>query len=305
MKQEDGAAGVRPTAAFGPRRLIFNGADLTGWRSIPRTPVPEYPGGPFHPDVDEAYTQRALANSAHWHVENGVLIGEQSPHGSGLGGYLLSEETFSDVELTFDVRPDWPVDTGVLVRSTALGSQGFQVLIDHRQSGGIGGFYGNGTGAFHAVAFAIDARRDGNGRPAGLVIDDPASSVEPVTPAKQALLSYAASPEEFFAAWRWDDWNSFKVTCIGRLPVLTSWINGVKICEVDTASIVWPTYDREAVATLLGPAGHVALEVHNNDPGLGEGRWAPGAVVRFRNIAVREPIGGATSHGRHGDSALD
>lgn len=280
----------RTSAGFGPRRSIFNGADLTGWRAVPRTPVPEYPGGPYHPEVDDAYRRRALTSSGRWQVVDGVLVGGQEPPGSGLGGYLVTEETFADFELAFEVRPDWPVDTGVLVRSTDLGSQGFQLLVDHRQSGGIGGFYGNGTGAFHALGFAMDARRDADGRPVGLVLDDPTTSVEPVTPAKQALLSYSASPEEFLRSWRWDDWNAFTVTCVGEFPVLTSWINGVKMCEVDTGSLVWPTYDREAVAALLGRSGHIALEVHHNDPGLGEGRWAPGAVVRFRNIAVREPV---------------
>jgi hypothetical protein len=47
-----------------------------------------------------------------------------------------------------------------------------------------------------------------------------------------------------------------------------------------------PQYDREAVAGLLGRAGHIALEVHDNDPGMGRDRWAPKAVVRWRNIRL-------------------
>src|SRR5665648_122191 len=40
--------------------------------------------------------------------------------GSGLGGYLTTEATFGDFELSYEVRPDWPADTGVLVRTTDL-----------------------------------------------------------------------------------------------------------------------------------------------------------------------------------------
>jgi hypothetical protein len=44
------------------------------------------------------------------------------------------------------------------------------------------------------------------------------------------------------------------------------------------------------VAGLLGRAGHIALEVHDNDEGMGEARWAPEAVVRWRNFRLR-PLG--------------
>jgi hypothetical protein len=74
------------------------------------------------------------------------------------------------------------------------------------------------------------------------------------------------------------------VRCVGAYPVLTSWVNGVKIYEVDTGAISHPTYDRAAVATLLGRSGHIALEVHNNDEPMGADRWAPDAAVRWRNL---------------------
>ena len=52
--------------------------------------------------------------------------------------------------------------------------------MDHRQSGSIGGFYGNGIGGFHAVPLRwTPAGPDGT--PIGLRLDDPATSVEPFT----------------------------------------------------------------------------------------------------------------------------
>jgi hypothetical protein len=91
-------------------------------------------------------------------VWEGAIVGEQDVGGGGFGGYLVSEEVFGDFELEIDAWPDWPADTGIMLRVTALGSQGFQVLVDHRKSGGIGGFYGNGIGGFHALSYNVDAR---------------------------------------------------------------------------------------------------------------------------------------------------
>jgi hypothetical protein len=46
--------------------------------------------------------------------------------------------------------------------------KGFQ-LVDHRKSGFIGGFYGNGTGGCHAVPYVLDVEPDDTGRPVKLV----------------------------------------------------------------------------------------------------------------------------------------
>lgn len=69
----------------------------------------------------------------------------------------------------------------MMLRATRIGSQGYQVLLDHRRSGGICGIYGNGIGGFHALGFTIDVARDPSGHPTGLTADDPATSVEPIS----------------------------------------------------------------------------------------------------------------------------
>jgi 3-keto-disaccharide hydrolase len=165
---------------------------------------------------------------------------------------------------------------------------GLQVLIDHRQSGSIGGFFGNGIGSFHAVPFALDARRDRDGTPVGLQLDDPATSVEPFTAAKRAMLTKSAEVEDFLAVWRWCDWNDFRIRCVGAKPLTTVWINDLLIAEIDLARLQAPHYDSDAVLALLGPRGHIALEVHDNDPLLGQDRWAPAARCRWRNIRIKE-----------------
>jgi len=268
-------------------RPIFDGATLKGWRAVPRHNAPRTPDEPW-PSRDTDEWRRADAHTGKWTVEEGAIVGRQDPPGSGLGGYLVSEATFGDFELAFEARPDWPADTGIMVRATAIGSQGFQILLDHRRSGNIGGFYGNGIGRFHAVRFNVDAVTDGSGKPVGLRIEDPATTLEPITPDKPALLAYGATGEEFLRAWKWDAWNEFHIRVAGRLPKIDVAINGVRIAGLDGAAMKHPHYDAEKVAALLGPRGHIAFEVHDNDPRMGEARWGKTAACRWRNVRVRE-----------------
>jgi hypothetical protein len=165
---------------------------------------------------------------------------------------------------------------------------GLQILVDHRRSGSIGGFFGNGIASFHAVPFALDARYDDRGNAIGLGPDDPATSFEPFTEAKRAMLTRAADLDEFLRVWRWDDWNEFRIRCVGALPAVTVWINDLLVAEIDLATLEAPNYDPQAVKELLGPAGRIAFEAHDNDPAPGpaEERWAPHAACRWRNARI-------------------
>jgi hypothetical protein len=284
-----------PRAADSPPdgfRSLFDGKTLTGWTAKPRVqPKPAAGGKTGKPASDlQSFYEKSLKSTGKWTVEEGVLIGGQDPPGSGLGGYLVSDEAFGDFELLIDARPDWSVDTGVLVRTTPGGNVGYQILIDHRRSGGIGGFYGNGLGNFHALAFNVAAVFDANGKPIGLKEEDPQTSLAPVTEDKRRLLSFAATPEQFLKAWKFGEWNTFRIRCEGDLPCLTTWINGVKIAELDTDKTALPNFDKKAVLERLGQRGRISLEVHSNGPNdrLGKDRWAPGAVCRWRHIYIKE-----------------
>jgi hypothetical protein len=271
---------------------LFNGTDLTGWTQIPRSYGDLWPGGPH---VLEAmtlfprdYQEHADAHPAVWTVEDGVVVGRQNPPGSGYGGYLLSDESYGDFELIVEAKPDWPADTGIMLRRSADSWEGVQVLIDHRRSGSIGGFFGNGLGSFHAVPFALDAVVDADGAPVGLRGDDPATSVEPFSPAKRELLTEAADLDEFLTAWKWDDWNEFRIRCVGEIPEITVWINGLLVSKIDLAALDAPNYDAPAIWSMLGTEGRIAFEVHDNDPapGMAEDRWGTGAACRWRNARI-------------------
>jgi hypothetical protein len=288
-------------------RPIFDGKTLTGWTAKSRAGSPGPgkggkggkggPSGkqPANPSNEKAaamgaFYQEALKRVGKWRVQEGAIIGEQDPPASGLGGYLVSDADFGDFELLIDAKPDWPADTGVLVRTIPAGNVGYQILIDHRPSGGIGGFYGNGLAGFHAVNFNVAGVFDAGGKCIGLKEEDPKDTIETISDAKRRLLSYAATAEQFLKAWKFGDWNTFKIRCQGELPHLTTWINGTKVAEMNVATIEWPGFDKQATIAQLGRRGRISLEVHSNGPDdrLGNNRWGPGAVCRWRNIFIKE-----------------
>jgi hypothetical protein len=277
-----------PPAGF---RSLFDGQSLKGWHTASRLPTPYWPGSD-KPIIDpkSADYRKAASSQGKWSVIDGAIIAAQDPHDARLGGYLVTDETFGDFELKLDARPDWPVDTGVLLRTPIGGVPGFQVLVDHRPSGGIGGYYGNGLSHFHALPYTFNVRKQ-NGKPVALVVEDAAKSLEPATEEKRKLLKWYAPAEAFLTAWKFNDWNTFNIRCEGKYPLITTWINEVKITEFDTAALVWKHYDKEAVAKLLGRRGHISLELHDSDSSrdpLADERWGPGAVCRWRNIFIRE-----------------
>jgi hypothetical protein len=272
---------------------LFDGKTLNGWFATPRTYGEMWPGGPTvqeaHPGLFPAdYAEQAAAHPAVWTVEDGAIVGRQDTPGSGWGGYLVTEGTYGDFELAFEAKPDWPADTGIMLRKRAQTFHGFQVLLDHRKSGSIGGFYGNGISGFHAVPFALDVVTDTAGNPVGLKEDDPATSIEPFRQAKRDLLTEGCSVDDFLAAWKFGDWNAFRIRLAGAKPQATVWINGLKVAAIDLATMTFPNYDADAVAAFLGPKGHIAFEVHDNDKMLGEGRWGRTAACRWRNIRIKD-----------------
>jgi len=245
-------------------RSLFDGLSLKGWKALPRKP--------------------GDTNTGRWTVEDGAIIGGQEPAGSGLGAYLVSEDAFYNFELELEARPDWPIDTGIYVRTVPAGNIGIQVLLDHRPLGGIAGYFGNGLGSFHAMEYGFIAEP---GKDANELKPERLIAVRPAEPTKHVPLEFAATAQVFLRAWKLNDWNRFRIRCAGELPRLTTWINGEKISEFDTAKLQPPDFDPPTIGRMIGKPGHIAFEVHNNDPFLGKLRWWPGSVCRWRNIRVR------------------
>jgi hypothetical protein len=168
-----------------------------------------------------------------------------------------------------------------MVRAHELGTVGFQVLIDHRPGGAIGGVFGNSTGNFRAYPFVIDGDEINNHKVANLRSSN--------TDKEYFKPDYAASAETFLKIWNQNDWNHFKIKCQGKLPVIEVWINNTLISKLDTAKLANRVkgYDPDFIYKRLGRAGHIGLEVHDNDS-MGYNRWGTDAVCRWKNITIKK-----------------
>jgi Domain of Unknown Function (DUF1080) len=86
--------------------------------------------------------------------------------------------------------------------------------------------------------------------------------------------------------WKANDWNSFRIRMVGDIPHITLWINGVQMWDV-----VQPKNDFTAGATtgMIGFQSHWTALFSPAVVGWNVlDSWAPGAVHRFRNIAIRK-----------------
>ncbi|KAA5543296.1 3-keto-disaccharide hydrolase [Adhaeribacter rhizoryzae] len=86
--------------------------------------------------------------------------------------------------------------------------------------------------------------------------------------------------------WRPNDWNSFRIRMVGEVPHITLWINGVQMWDVTqpkndfTAGATTGMIGLQSHWTTLFSPAEVSWNILDS--------WAPGAVHRFRNIAVKE-----------------
>lgn len=97
---------------------IFNGANLAGW----------------HISMTNHH-----GNTSEWRIDERVLTARQRPAGNG--GVLLTDDRYQDFEVYLEIKPDFGCDGGLFLRSNANG-QAYQVMIDYREGGSIGGIYG-------------------------------------------------------------------------------------------------------------------------------------------------------------------
>lgn len=101
------------------KEKLFNGKDLTGWN---------------------------IYGTEKWYVQDGLLISESGPD-KGYG-YLGTEESFDDFEITLEFKQEANGNSGVFIRSTVDGTKvsGWQVEVapPGNDTGGIYESYGRG-----------------------------------------------------------------------------------------------------------------------------------------------------------------
>ena len=235
-------------AAEAGAQSLFNGRDLDGW----------------HTNSEEI----GHGTGGRWTVEEGAIVGEQDPPGSGNGGILLTDRTFGDFEVTLEVKPDWGVCSGLFLRSTEKG-QCYQVMIDYREKGNIGEIYREG----------LDGRTNATFRLHGIHGEGGAKVLTGIEarPAESNRRGAGGEPgfavEDWASIWKLNDWNRLKARIMGNPPTITTSLNGHFITEYTSEQTFEGT---------LEDRGFVAVQVH------GGKSWPAGAKIRFRNIEVKE-----------------
>tara|TARA_Y100001934_G_scaffold270006_1_gene354237 strand:- start:1404 stop:3266 length:1863 start_codon:yes stop_codon:yes gene_type:complete len=232
---------------------IFDGKTLKGWHKNPEK-IGHGTGG-------------------RWYVEDGAIVGEQDPPGSGNGGILLTGEKFGNFELLIDMKPDWGVCSGLFVRGNNKG-QCFQMMVDYHDRGNIGHIYGEGSGGFNNRPFDINGIYDKGKKLIGLKSGPSTDAVKDQ--------GYSITGEAWVKAWKVGEWNTARVRVVGNPAKITTWLNGVKVSELDGNTFTHPKYNKRKVAELLGDEGRIAVQVHG-----GKG-WPKGAKCRWKNIKVKK-----------------
>jgi hypothetical protein len=231
---------------------LFDGKTLEGWHKNPER-IGHGTGGV-------------------WTVEDGAIVGEQDPPGSGNGGILLTDRKFKDFELLIDMKPDWGIDSGLFVRGNDRG-QCFQMMVDYHDAGNVGHIYGEGTGGFNNRPFEIFGEYDSD------------KKLTAITTKPNGFKSqgYSCDGDAWVKAWKVNDWNTARVRVVGNPPKITTWINDQKVSEFDGETYEQDGYDKENVAKELGDEGSIAVQIHG-----GQGAWPVGAKCRWKNIRIKE-----------------
>jgi hypothetical protein len=73
-----------------------------------------------------------------WTIEKGALVADRQPDFKG--GLIGTERKFTDVEVEMEFQQDFPTDSGVFLRTDDTG-HGYQVTLDNRDGGHVGGIY--------------------------------------------------------------------------------------------------------------------------------------------------------------------
>ncbi len=80
-----------------------------------------------------------------WTIEKGLLIADQEKDHTG--GLIGTDRKFSDFEIELDFQAEYPVDTGLFLRTREDG-MGYQITIDYRDKGFVGSLYAPAAGEF-------------------------------------------------------------------------------------------------------------------------------------------------------------
>jgi hypothetical protein len=127
-----------------------------------------------------------------WKVKDGTLTcGQDQP---GQGGLLVTRKKYGDYEVYLEVNPDYGSDGGLFLRTNDEG-QGYQVMIDYLDKGGIGG------------VFLANVKLPNTGGP------------------------LYKGGNGWDRVWKKGEWNSIHARIEGAAPRITVWVNAEKVTD--------------------------------------------------------------------------
>ena len=156
---------------------LDNGVDLTGWWE-------------WNKDPDKPA----------WKVEDGSIVASYPYRGRT---HLLTENDYGNFIAEFEVWLDWEVDSGFFLRCTD-NIRTYQITLDNRKNGSIGGVYGENLGGFKSWEWTLNSEQSMKGE------------------------SSYFSKEDFSKVWNPTGWNKVRVSIHGDPPVITTWLNDYK-----------------------------------------------------------------------------
>jgi len=214
---------------------IFDGKTLTGWHVSAKT---------GHSAASRNRT------GGKWVVQDGAIVGTQDIPGNG--GIIITDRRFDNFEVVLEMNNDFGPDSGLFLRSTEDG-KAYQAMIDYHAEGNLMGIYGEGMeGKPHLRNCSF------------------LKTPDQIVAETNSPVALPVLVDSWASFWRSGQWNELRARVTGgKLPTITTWINGVKFME-------WTETQAR-----LPEQGGIALQVHG-------GMDLTGQFVRYRNIRVKD-----------------
>ncbi len=221
----------RPSSAQEPCfERLDNGVDMSGWHKSATN---------HHGPGDG------------WTVENGAFVGRQTA--GQQGGILMTDASYQDVEVAFEVKIDWGCDSGFFFRTTD-GDRAYQVNVDYLEAGGVGTIWGESFAQeLYILPFSLTD------------MGDTAVAAPDETP----LFDVST----WSTIWHKADFTEMRARVEGNPPHMQVWISDVQVLD----------FTDQQLRAEIDATGPLAIQVHG-----GAERWLEGGSVQYRNIRVKD-----------------
>ncbi len=252
------------TSVVFSQKSIFNGKTLKGWHLMENSPEQKY-----------------VSLKENFFVKDSAITCSQMENKKG--ALILSDKAYADFELELDFKNDWGCDSGIFLRTDDKG-RGLQILNDFLKDGCIGHLFSQGAGSYISRPFRL-YKENGN-----IIAKDMYDGK------RQDKLMYSITAEKWNKLWKQKGWNHIKIRCVGDKPILTTWVNGVKVMKLNGDTYegkqlirkdgkwkgVGEKWNQKIVQKITKGKGMIGLQIH---PG---GRWKKEGYVQYKNITVKE-----------------